>query len=34
MTLSTIVYPVRDLEAAKAVFTAFLGTPPTTDTPY
>ena len=34
MTLSTIVYPVRDLVAAKAVFTAFLGTPPTTDAPY
>ena len=34
MSLSTIVYPVRDLAGAKAVFTAFLGTPPTTDTPY
>jgi catechol 2,3-dioxygenase-like lactoylglutathione lyase family enzyme len=34
MTLSTIVYPVRDLASAKVVFTAFLGTPPTSDTPY
>ena len=34
MSLSTIVYPVRDLAGAKAVFTAFLGTPPATDTPY
>ena len=34
MTLSTIVYPVRDLAGAKAVFTAFLGMPPTSDTPY
>jgi predicted enzyme related to lactoylglutathione lyase len=34
MTITTIVYPVRDLAGATAVFAAFLGVPPTTDTPY
>jgi predicted enzyme related to lactoylglutathione lyase len=29
-----IVYPVRDLDAAKAVYTALLGTEPYADAPY
>src|SRR5579884_2144509 len=29
-----IVYPVKDLEAAKAVFNALLGTEPYVDSPY
>ena len=29
-----IVYPVRDLEAAKAVYTAMLGAEPYVDSPY
>ena len=29
-----IVYPVRDLDAAKAVYTAMLGTEPYADSPY
>jgi len=32
--LKTIIYPVRDLAQAKALFTAFLGVPPTMDQPY
>ena len=34
MPINTIIYPVTDLEAAKAVFTAALGSGPTTDQPY
>lgn len=34
MAITTIVYPVRELASATAVFTAFLGVQPTTDTPY
>jgi predicted enzyme related to lactoylglutathione lyase len=33
-TLQSIVYPVRDLDAAKAIQTALLGTGPHTDQPY
>jgi predicted enzyme related to lactoylglutathione lyase len=33
-TLTSIVYPVRDLDAAKAIHTALLGTEPHTDQPY
>ena len=33
-TLQSIVYPVRDLDAAKAIHTALLGTEPHTDQPY
>jgi len=33
-TLQSIVYPVRDLDAAKAIHTALLGTEPHTDRPY
>ena len=29
-----IIYPVKDLEKAKAVFTVLLGTPPEQDAPY
>lgn len=29
-----IVYPVQDIDAAKAVYTALLGTEPYADTPY
>jgi predicted enzyme related to lactoylglutathione lyase len=29
-----VLHPVSDLEAAKAVYTALLGVPPTTDGPY
>jgi predicted enzyme related to lactoylglutathione lyase len=32
--LASIVHPVRDLDAAKAVHTALLGTGPHTDQPY
>src|SRR3954469_21096976 len=32
--VKTIIYPVRDLDAAKAVFTELLGTEPAMDTPY
>ena len=34
MACKTIIYPVRDLETAKAIFTALLGMEPTTDSPY
>ena len=30
----TVLHPVSDLAAAKAVFTALLGVPPQTDGPY
>ncbi|HEY5024983.1 MAG TPA: VOC family protein [Acidimicrobiales bacterium] len=33
-TLQSIVHPVRDLEAAKAIHTALLGTEPHTDQPF
>lgn len=32
--VKTVLHPVSDLEAAKAVYTALLGLPPTTDSPY
>lgn len=32
--MTLIVYPVRDLDAAKAVYTALLGTAPYVDSPY
>ncbi|WP_042396648.1 VOC family protein [Streptacidiphilus carbonis] len=32
--VSTIIYPVKDLAAAKALFTALLGTEPAQDAPY
>jgi predicted enzyme related to lactoylglutathione lyase len=32
--LKTIIYPVRDIEAAKAVFSALLGVQPYLDQPY
>lgn len=32
--LQSIVYPVRDLDTAKAIHTALLGTEPHTDQPY
>lgn len=34
MTCKTIIYPVRDLAAAKAVFTALLGVEPMADSEY
>ncbi|HKC27091.1 MAG TPA: VOC family protein [Jatrophihabitans sp.] len=34
MSLQTVIYPVRDLEASKAVFTAYVGTEPYMDEPY
>lgn len=30
----TIIYPVRDLARAKALFAAIIGAPPTSDAPY
>jgi predicted enzyme related to lactoylglutathione lyase len=33
-TITTIIYPVSDLDGAKAAFSAFLGVAPTTDAPY
>ncbi|MGH3586305.1 MAG: VOC family protein [Pseudonocardia sp.] len=33
-TIRTILYPVRDLAAAKELFTAFLGVAPSMDQPY
>ncbi len=33
-TLQSVVYPVRDLDAAKAIHTALLGTEPHTDQPF
>jgi predicted enzyme related to lactoylglutathione lyase len=32
--IKTVLHPVADLEAAKAVYTALLGVPPQTDGPY
>ena len=32
--IKTVLHPVSDLEAAKAVYTALLGLPPQTDGPY
>ena len=32
--IRTVLHPVSDLEAAKAVYTALLGVPPQTDEPY
>ena len=32
--IQTVLHPVSDLDAAKAVYTALLGMPPTTDAPY
>lgn len=32
--IKTVLHPVSDLEAAKGVYTALLGVPPTTDGPY
>ena len=32
--IKTVLHPVSDLEAAKAVYTALLGLPPTADAPY
>ena len=32
--IKTVLHPVSDLAAAKAVYTALLGMPPTTDSPY
>ncbi|MCI4323524.1 MAG: VOC family protein [Thermoplasmata archaeon] len=32
--IKTVLHPVTDLAKAKAVYTALLGTPPTTDSPY
>jgi predicted enzyme related to lactoylglutathione lyase len=32
--IKTVLHPVSDLDAAKAVYTALLGAPPTTDSAY
>jgi len=32
--VKTIIYPVKDLDGAKALFTALLGSEPQSDTPY
>jgi predicted enzyme related to lactoylglutathione lyase len=32
--IKTVLHPVSDLEAAKAVYAALLGVPPSTDSPY
>jgi predicted enzyme related to lactoylglutathione lyase len=32
--MKTIIYPVADLEKAKALYTVLLGAPPTTDQPW
>lgn len=32
--IKTVLHPVSDLDAAKAVYSALLGTPPQTDEPY
>ena len=32
--MNTVIYPVRDLAAAKRLFSALLGTPPYVDEPY
>src|SRR5690348_16282976 len=32
--MQTVIYPVTDLDSAKRVYTALLGSPPAFDTPY
>ena len=32
--MKTVIYPAKDLEGSKALFTALLGQGPTSDTPY
>jgi catechol 2,3-dioxygenase-like lactoylglutathione lyase family enzyme len=32
--IKTVLHPVSDLEAARAVYTAWLGVPPQSDAPY
>ena len=32
--MQTVIYPVKDLESAKKVYTALLGTPPAYEAPY
>lgn len=32
--INTVIYPVNDLDQAKAIFTALLGAEPTSDSPY
>ena len=34
MGIQTVLHPVSDLDKAKAVYTALLGVPPTSDSPY
>jgi predicted enzyme related to lactoylglutathione lyase len=34
ITIDPVIYPVRDLDASKALFTALLGTEPYMDKPY
>jgi predicted enzyme related to lactoylglutathione lyase len=34
MGIKTVLHPVSDLDAAKAVYTALLGVPPSADAPY
>jgi len=34
MSMQTLIYPVKDLDAAKAIFTALLGAAPEMDQPY
>ena len=34
LVIKTVLHPVIDLEKAKAVYTALLGMPPTSDAPY
>ncbi|HEY2300109.1 MAG TPA: VOC family protein [Jatrophihabitans sp.] len=34
MAIKTVIYPVRDVDAAKAMFTGLLGTAPDMDEPY
>jgi hypothetical protein len=32
--MQTVIYPVKDLESAKKVYTALLGSPPAYEAPY
>ena len=32
--MQTVIYPVKDVDSAKKVYTALLGSPPAYDTPY
>ena len=32
--MQTVIYPVKDLDSAKKVYTALLGSPPAYETPY